>query len=56
MKKVLVSLLSFGLSGLARAADGKADAEKRLNSAADVLQEIMKAPDKRYSPGCADEC
>ena len=46
MRKILVSLLILGLSGFAPAADKKADAEKRLNNAADVLEEIMKTPDK----------
>jgi lipid-binding SYLF domain-containing protein len=45
MKKIVVSLLIFGLCGLAHAED-KASVDKRLNKAADVLQAITKQPDK----------
>jgi SH3 domain-containing YSC84-like protein 1 len=45
MKKLVVSLLIFGLSGFAWAED-KSDVQKRLDNAATVLQEITAAPDK----------
>lgn len=46
MKRLLVLMLILGLSGLARAAEDKAQVEKRMQNAADVLQEITNAPDK----------
>ena len=45
MKKLLVSLLMFGLCGFAWAED-KSDVQKRLDNSATVLQEIAAAPDK----------
>jgi len=45
MKKLLAFLLVFGLYGAAWAED-KSDAQKRLDNAATVLQEISAAPDK----------
>ena len=46
MKKLMVFLLAFALSGIACLAEGKADVEKRLDNAATVLQQITNAPDK----------
>lgn len=45
MKKWIVFLLVFTASGVMRAAD-KADATKRLDSAAQVLQAVTNEPDK----------
>src|SRR5437868_5532684 len=45
MKKLLVSLLIFGLCGFAWAED-KSHVQKRLDNSATVLQEIAAAPDK----------
>jgi lipid-binding SYLF domain-containing protein len=45
MKKLIVFLLLFGLCGLASAED-KAGAEKRLDNAATVLQQLSNTPDK----------
>lgn len=45
MKKLLIFVLVFGFCGLVRAED-KAQVEKRLDNAANVLQQITAAPDK----------
>lgn len=45
MKKLVVSLMMFGLCGFAWAED-KSDAQQRLDKSADVLQAITAAPDK----------
>ena len=45
MKKLVVSLVMFGLCGFAWAED-KSDAQQRLDRAADTLQQITSAPDK----------
>jgi len=45
MRKILVTLMIFGLCGIGRAED-KAGVQKRLNNAAEVLQAITKEPDK----------
>jgi lipid-binding SYLF domain-containing protein len=46
MKKLMVFLLAFALSGITCLAESKADVEKRLDNAATVLQQITNAPDK----------
>jgi lipid-binding SYLF domain-containing protein len=45
MKKLVVSLMMFGLCCFA-AAEDKSDVQQRLDKAADVLQAITSAPDK----------